>query len=189
MTDWNKIIKNSKELMKQQTNVNQSPAWALTEMAVEKGKILADKYKVDKNIVTISLYLAHTVFNQTKKSDIRKNHPKLSADFIKPYLNKWNIPIDKQEIIINSIEAHHNQVPTNTLTAEVVKNAECFKFVTVKGSLIFLHELGRRGLSYEQSVFDVLEKVDQKLSFLTFPECIKEAKENIKVISSILKET
>ncbi len=48
--DWNKIIENSKKLMKQQTEINQSPLWLLTEMAVKKGEKLTDKYKVDQKL-------------------------------------------------------------------------------------------------------------------------------------------
>ena len=175
--------------MKKQTKKNSSPAWELTEIAVKKGEELSKKYKVDRNLVIISLYLAHTRFNINKNSPIRINHPELSSKFTKPYLDKWKVPIDKQEIIFNSIEAHHGKIKPKTLIAEVVKNAECYKFVTIKGALIFLHELGRRDkLGYKESIKEVLEKVDSKYKLLTFPECKEEAKKNVKIIKTIFKK-
>ena len=69
---------------------------------------------------------------------------------------------EDKKVILNAIEAHHNAIKATSLVAEVVKNAECFKFVTVKGALIWLHELGLRGVSYEESVERVIEKMEQK---------------------------
>ena len=179
------IVKQSKKLMREQTVKNGAPAWALTELAVAKGKELAKKYKVDEKIVMTSLYLAHTVFNQNKNSKIRKNHTNLSADFALKKLKSWNVSNNDQKIIANAIQAHHASVPTTSLIAEVVKNAECFKFVTLRGGLIFLHDLGRRGYSYKQAVTYVLEKMNEKIKYLTFREWIKEAEKNKKIIIDI----
>ncbi|MBI2548818.1 hypothetical protein HYW21_05705 [Candidatus Woesearchaeota archaeon] len=136
------IVALSRELMYQQTLKNKAPSSLLTELAVAKGKELSKKYDVDERLVLTSLYLAHTVFSQNWKGDIQKNHPQLSSEFVKEYLDEWNVDEGEQKIILNAIEAHHNKVPTHSKIAEVVKNAECFKFVSVEGSLIWFHELG-----------------------------------------------
>ncbi|NCP72102.1 hypothetical protein GW835_01770 [archaeon] len=185
--NWKLIIKKSKALMEKQTKLNKSPPLQLTKIAIEKGKDLSKSHKVDKNLVIVSLYLAHTIFNQQKSSKIRKEHPKLSSNFVKPYLNEWKIPIKEQKIILNSIEAHHGSIKTETKIAEVVKNAECFKFVTIEGSLIYFHELGKRGTNYKEAKKLVLEKANEKYKLLTFKECIKDVEEQMKVINHIFK--
>ncbi|MBI4163239.1 MAG: hypothetical protein HY512_00120, partial [Candidatus Aenigmarchaeota archaeon] len=134
------LVENARQLMYKQTLKNKAPSWILTELAVKKGEELAEKYKVDKRFVLTSLYLAHTIFSPIWKGKIQKNHPNLSSKFVKKYLDKWGVNKSDQEIILNSIEAHHANVPTKSLISEVVKNAECFKFVTIQGSLIFLHD-------------------------------------------------
>ncbi len=178
------IVTLSKELMYKQTQKNKAPAWMLTELAVEKGDRLSKKYDVDERLVLTSLYLAHTVFSSVWNGDVQRNHPKLSSEFAKCYLEEWNVDKDDQEIILNAIEAHHNAVPTKTKVAEVVKNAECFKFVTVEGSLIMLHMFGLRGLSFTESV----NKVMQKIKLLTLSDCVSEAKENCRKIEKIFKK-
>ena len=115
------IVKLSKELMWRQTQENKAPAWALTELAIQKGKELSKKHNVDERLILTSLYLAHTVFNQVWKGEIQINHPELSSDFVKVYLDEWNVAKDEQEIILNSIAAHHNKTPTTSKIAEVVK--------------------------------------------------------------------
>ena len=119
------IVQLSKELMKKQTEENKSPSWLLTELAIKKGKELSKKHNVEERLVLTSLYLAHIIFSPIWNGDIQKNHPKLSADFAKPFLEKWNVNKEDQKIIINSIEAHHNKISTKSKVAEIMKNAEC----------------------------------------------------------------
>lgn len=78
--------------------------------------------------------------------------------------------------------AHHDNVKTETKIAEIVKNAECFKFVTVEGALIYLHEWGRRQVDYEEARDKVIKKMEQKRKLLTLDDCIIEAETNCKEI-------
>ncbi len=180
------LLNKAKRLMKRQTFKNGAPAWALTELAVEKGLLLAKKHKARPDLIVIALYLAHTVFSKAIKDQVQKNHTVLSADYVKPFLKKWGIVQFDQSIIINSIRAHHGKEPVLSLEAEIVKNAECFKFLTIKGVLIELHELGRRGLSFDKSIDFIEYKINQKLSYLTMPDCLKEAKNNCRQINKFL---
>jgi len=177
------IVKLSRELMQKQTQKNKAPAWLLTEIAARKGKEFSKRYDVDERLVLTSLYLAHTIFSPDWEGDIQKNHPKLSSEFVKKYLDKWGVDKKEQEIILNAIESHHGKVPAKSKIAEVVKNAECFKFVTVEGSLVWLHELGIRKVPFEEAVDKVIYKMKQKRNLLTLDDCIKEADENcIKIV-------
>lgn len=172
--------------MFRQFKKNGAPAWALTEIAISKGMQLAKQYQVNQELVLASLYLAHTVFSATIRGRIQKNHEKLSAKFARKYLNKWKVSNEKQQIILNAIKAHHDKAPCLTKAAEVAKNAECFKFLTLKGALISLHEFGRRGLPYERAVAEVISKMRQKLSYLSLPEQKREGKKNFVKIMKVL---
>jgi hypothetical protein len=182
----NDLVTKSRALMFRQSKRNNAPAWALTEIAVAEGKQLAKRYKADEELVLASLYLAHTFFSDKLRDRIQKNHEKLSSDFVKKYLNKWGVPKEKQEVILNAIEAHHDKVLGKTKVAEVVKNAECFKFLTLKGALICLHDFGRRGLPYDLAVSEVIRKMQQKLSYLSLPQQKKEGKRNFVKIMKVL---
>jgi hypothetical protein len=181
------IVQRSRKLMYTQTKKNKAPAWLLTELAVQKGTELAKKYKVDEKLVVTALYLAHTVFSPVWDGEVQQHHPELSAKFVKPYLNKWGISQKEQEIILNSIETHHAKVPGKYKISEVVRNAECFKFVTLKGSLIWLHECGLRGYPWKESVDKVLQKMEQKRKLLTLQDCKKIAETNCKIIRHLFQ--
>lgn len=179
------IVELSRDLMYQQTKINKAPAWRLTELAILKGKELAKKYQVNEKLVLTSLYLAHTVFSPIWAGEIQRNHTKLSAEFAKKYLDEWNVSEEEQKIILNSIRSHHNEVETETKIAEIVKNAECFKFVTVEGALIYLHEWGLRQVPYDEAREKVLKKMEQKRKLLTLDECIEEAEKNCEEIRKL----
>ncbi len=183
------IVSLSRELMLKQTQKNKAPAWLLTELAIKKGKELSKKYNADERLVLTSLYLAHTIFSPIWKDEIQKTHEKLSANFVRTYLDEWDVKKEEQNIIINSIEAHHAKVETKSKVAEVVKNAECFKFVTIEGSLIWLHDCGLRGYPFDDAVDKVLEKMRQKIKLLTLDDCIKEAESNCSKIVELFRWT
>ena len=176
------IVALARELMRKQTAKNKAPAWLLTELAVTKGKELAKRHHVDEQLVVASLYLAHTIFDPIWKGKIQQHHPELSAKFVKRHLKKWGVRQSQQDIILNAIKAHHDDIPTTSKIAEVVKNAECAKFVTVEGSLIWLHELGLRGVPLEEAINKVLQKMEQKKHLLTLKDCKQEAQQQCKKI-------
>ena len=181
------IIELSRELMRKQTEINKAPAWLLTELAINKGKELCKVFKVDERLVLTSLYLAHTVFSPIWNWDIQKRHPELSAKFVKNRLEEWRVSKEEQDIILNAIDAHHNKIPTNSQIAEIVKNAECFKFVTIEWSLIWLHELGLRQVPFEESIDKVIKKMEQKKSLLTLDICKSEAEVSCNKIINLFK--
>ncbi|MFA6215637.1 MAG: hypothetical protein WC768_03650 [Patescibacteria group bacterium] len=183
----NSVVLKARQLMRRQTRKNGAPAWLLTELAVAKGSQLAKKYKVDGNLVQTALYLAHTVFDQKIGGKIQANHYHLSAKFVRPYLIKWQVSDNFQEIIINAILAHHNKILAKSLAAEIIKNAECFKFLTLEGCLILLHEMGRRGFPFDYSVNYVIKKMNDKNKLLTLKDCQVEAKKNIKIILAVFE--
>lgn len=181
------MVEEARKLMQRQTKKNQAPAWALTKLAIKKGKELARKYKVDREIVLLALYLAHLVFSKIPRGKIQRTHEILSLKPAQQFLEKNHYPQDKQKMVLNAIAAHHGKVPFRSREAEIMVNAECFKFVTVKGCLIYLHELGQRGYDYQKSVELVFYKINQKRKLLTLPGCQKEAAGNIKKIEDIFK--
>ncbi|HCJ52272.1 MAG: hypothetical protein A2898_05570 [Candidatus Kerfeldbacteria bacterium RIFCSPLOWO2_01_FULL_48_11] len=172
--------------MRRKTRENGAPAWGLTELAVGMGKKLARQCHADEKLVIASLYLAHIVFHTDRKSHRMKDHPKLSAKLARGYLKKWGVLKTEQDVIINAIAIHHSVLSPKSKVAEVMRNAEGYKFLTIEGCLIFLHDLGTRGMSWEKSVEYFLEKMNQKYALLTLPACKREMRKNISLLTQML---
>lgn len=171
---YTNAIKEAKELMYNQTIKNGAPSWLITMLAVNVGKELAREFYVDENIVVLTLYLQHLVFDPITNGEIQKNHPNLSAQYVEDnkLLEKWNIPENDRSIILEAIRNHHKKEKSSHLIVEVIKNAECQKFITIEGALIWLHELGLRGYDFDKAKELVFYKMEQKKSLLTLNECI-----------------
>ena len=170
---YKNAISEARQLMYEKTLENKAPSWIITELAQEVGKELSREYNVDQNIVLLTLYLQHLVFDSEIGGEIQKNHPELSANYVlkEKLLEKWNIPEEDRPIIIEAIRTHHQKTKSDNLIVEVIKNAECQKFVTVRGSLIWLHELGLRGYNFDKSKEYVFYKMNQKKELLTLDKC------------------
>ena len=186
---YKNAIDSARNLMYKQTLKNKAPSWLLTCLAQEVGEELAEEFGVDKNIVLLTLYLQHLLFDPITNGEIQKNHPNLSADYIvnNKLLENWNIPEEDREIILEAIRSHHKKEINPRLIVEVIKNAECQKFVTIKGILIWLHELGLRGYDYEKSKELVFYKMNQKKSLLTLKECVDRGNKSCDEIMSMFE--
>lgn len=182
------VVSRARELARQQYEKNHAPAWGLTELAVKKGEFLAKKHGVNAELVIVALYVAHTVFDEQRAGEVQSNHCHLSAEFVKPYLLEWRIGENDQRVILNAIEAHHDAVPTDSKEAEVMKNAECFKFLTLEGTSIFLADLRRRGMTHDEAAEYAMDKMNQKFSFLTLEDCKQEAERNRGLILKVLSK-
>ena len=187
---YKSAIEEAKKLMYNQTSINKAPSWLLTCLAVEVGESLADEFNVDSNIVMLTLYLQHLVFDPITKGEVQKHHPDLSADYVinNQLLEKWNIPLEDRKVIIEAIRSQHKKEVNPDLTIEVIKNAECQKFVTVKGALIWLHELGLRGINFDEAKELVLYKMEQKKSLLTLDKCVEDGNQNCKIITNMFDD-
>lgn len=187
---YKNAIDSAKDLMYEQTLKNKAPSWLLTCLAQEVGAELADEFEVDKNIVLLTLYLQHLVFDPITAGEIQRNHPNLSAEYVinNELLEKWNIPVEDRKVILEAIRVHHKKEVNPNLTVEVIKNAECQKFITIKGTLIWLHELGLRGYDFEKAKELVFYKMNQKKLLLTLDRCVGRGEESCTQIIRMFED-
>ena len=179
-----KIVENAKKLMEIQLEKNKAPNIYLIDIAIKKWVELAKIYWENEDIIVISIYLSHTIFNQDWDGAVQKNHQSLSAEFVNDYLDKWGVEKESKKIIMWAIKNHHNTYSNNTIE-EIVRNAECFKFVSLEWALIRFYELWARWVEIKEWISKVFYKMKQKQSLLSLKECINEAEIEIKKIEEL----
>jgi hypothetical protein len=135
------LVNQARDYMVKCTQANLAPAWELTEIAIHYGKIIAPIYDVDTNKVLVTLYLAHCIFSNVRNSEIMKSHTTLSADQARIRLTERQVNQQDIDDICEAIRLHHTTEHSGNIFYEVVKNAEGFKFLTLKGMMIFIHHL------------------------------------------------
>lgn len=170
------IIEKARALMQERTKTNGAPSWGLTEIAIAKGDTLAAMYNVDASLVKVALYLAHIVFSKERGSETMKSHTVLSAKEAEEKLLEWGVERSLVTQIKKAIELHHSSADSGDIFCEVVKNAECFKFLTAEGIRIFIADLcGERGISPDEAREYARYKANQKYGYLTLEKMKLEA--------------
>jgi hypothetical protein len=118
------LVNQARAYMMQCTEQNLAPAWELTEIAIQYGKIIAPMYDVDTNKALVTLYLAHCVFSNQRRSEIMKSHTILSADQARIRLSEHHVDQADIDDICEAIRLHHTTEHSSNIFYEVVKNAE-----------------------------------------------------------------
>ncbi len=118
------IIIKARDYMYQCTKQNLAPAWELTEIAIEYGKIIAPMYNLDTNKVLVALYLAHCIFSNVRNSETMKSHTILSSNQARIWLTEHNVNQTDIDDICEAIRLHHTTEHSGNIFYEVVKNAE-----------------------------------------------------------------
>jgi len=172
--------------MRERTEINGAPAWGLTELAIANGIVFARAYGVDPALVQAALYLAHIVFSKERGSEIMNNHMVLSAREAEEKLIEWNVAPELAAKIGRAIELHHSPEDSGDIYYEVVKNAECFKFLTAEGIRIFIADLKNRGMSEIEIREYARYKTRQKYGYLTLHQARIKADAKIPEIEGIL---
>jgi hypothetical protein len=181
------IVEKAQSLMHERTITNGAPAWGLTKLVVTKGKTLAKAHGLDVSRVEVALYLAHIVFSKERDSETMKHHMILSAQEAKEKLSEWGVDSQIAEHICKAIEMHHTPEDSGDAYIEVVKNAECSKFLTTQGIHIFIDDLKKRGLSADDIRTYAHYKIAQKYGYLTLAEARHEADTEMPLINKIIE--
>ena len=162
------------------------PPFDQTDLMAKKGQEIAKKLNADIKIVTVSCYLIDIGLGKAYQEGKIKEHIKISSEFAKEFLKKFNLTKNDKEKIINCIEAHHGEVKHNCIESEIVKNADNFRFLDPTGLLISLYHAQETGRSLSEWVKRATEKVEEKYKLVTLDICKKEAEENYKIIKEFL---
>lgn len=144
------------------------------EIANRKGQELAKKEKVDADIVLLGTILMDLKLGKCMKEGKVEEHTRRSMVAALRIIS--SLPSEKQKKIINCIEAHHKQVPFLCKEAEVVANADCYRFLHPQGVFPYIKALDRRYKSFQDALLQVEKKMDEKWSILTLKDCRKELK-------------
>lgn len=131
---------------------------------------LAKKYNADKNIVRIAVAMMDSKLPEAAHLGVGKEHIKMSAEAAKELLKEADCLDEKQkENIIKCVEQHHGVEKFFSIEAEVVANADCYKFIHPKGVLFYASMLGRRFHEFDKELEQLDYKLNEKHNALSLP--------------------
>lgn len=170
--NYEEIIKKARELAYLESGKSVRP---LFELANKNGQKLAEKLGADKDIVMLGTLLMDLKLKQAMKDGKINEHVKMSLDATKQFLQGFELDKEIRNKIYNSVEAHHGNIPFESLEAEICANADCYKFLHPEGVLRYIGILsGERGEDFEDVLNQVEYKMDEKWNILSLDICKKE---------------
>lgn len=180
-----KIITKAKKFALQEINKYSSPNLTQFKIANQTGQKLARKHHADPDTVLLGTILMDCKIGQALIENRLSDHIQMSADAAQKILSGKNKLAQK---VIPCILSHHKTTPFQSLEAEVVANADCYRFLTIKGFLSFIHQLGAQGINFSDAINYTNQKADEKWGIITLPDVKKELSPNYKLIKRLIRE-
>ncbi len=184
-----KIVKAAEKLDQEERKKGNSPPEILQELLIFYTKKICKELKADINLALIGAYLMDSKVGKAGREGRVEEHVGMGLQAAKKFLKKFNLPKKLQDKIENIIEAHHGTVPYKCPEAEIVANADCFRFLHPKGAVFFLTNLGEKGMKFPEALKYFEYKVEEKQKVISLDVCRKEAGEYYKLLRKLIDLT
>jgi len=178
------FIKEARSFAYNETERTCMPVRPHIDLATEMGKKIAKDLGANVDIVEAGTLLMDCQIGQALKEGNLKSHAQMSASEAKKILDKYNINEEVKNNIISCILEHHGGVKFSSLESEVVCNADCYRFISVKGFMFAVRYL--RDMSFDDLVKILNEKVEEKWNVLTLDSVKKDLAPQHNIIKSFL---
>lgn len=160
------------------------PSWFHVSYAAEMAYTLAERLNANTQIVLIGAYLMDIALGRALKDGKAGEHVQMAVDDSKKFLSKYNIEGEDLEKILACVKEHHGGVKFSSFESEIVCNADCYKFLSVKGVVGGFRTV--RDMELDQLVALFKSKADEKWQALTLDVCRKELESDYNTIVKLL---
>ncbi len=184
-------MKNKKELYEDalvMARENIPPLKNHLDISIEKGTVLAKEYNADVDLVLIGILLMDIKLGEAIKMNRGSEHTKMSSDFAKKFLEDYDLTNKEKDILINSIEAHHGNVPYESIEAEVCANADCYRFLHPLGIFTYADFLAKKDIPFINQIKELQFKMDEKYNTLSLDKAKEELLEYYEIYSKHFDE-
>lgn len=159
------------------------------DLATEVGKELAKDLGANVDIVEAGTLLMDCLIGQVFKENRQNEHVKMSLEKANELLNNSSLLEEEKENIRHCILEHHGASKFYSLESEIVCNADCYRFTSIKGFIFAVKYL--RDMPFNNLIKLLNEKVNEKWNAITLDivkkELISEHQIIIKILESLEK--
>ena len=189
MTDLEEVIEAADKLLVSEIKKYKTgPPRFLFDAANQKGKELAEKYKVDVDIVQVGTRLMDLKLGEAMANKKPKEHIEMSVEAAKEFLSQYDLDKEVVDKIVNCVEGHHGTTKWICKEAEICANADCYKFLQVRTWMAFFNYLGKRDTTFDEDLRYAEEKADEKWNVLSLEIPKKELEPQYKMIKEMVKK-
>lgn len=180
-----KFLEEAKKLAYNEVEKTGMPVKQHVDLATEKGKEIAKKLGANVNIVEAGTFLMDCLIGQALKENRPKEHIQMSLERTNELLDASKLTEDEKENIRHCVLEHHGVEKFYSLESEICCNADCYRFVSIKGFLFYIRN--GRDMSFEDLVKFLKLKVEEKWNAISLDYVKKELEPEHKIIVQILE--
>lgn len=168
------VVKKAIQYAYDETDKYGLPTKLHLDLSIEKGIEIAEMLEADSNIVAVGVALMDIKLGEAFAAKRQPEHVKMSAEATRAFLSQHNIKEHLADKVINCVEAHHGTIPFSCIEAEIVANADCYRFIHPKGVFHYIGTLTKRNLSFKEIIDGADAKLEEKNKILSLPYCKKQ---------------
>lgn len=170
MTEMTSLLEKSKTLALKEIEIFGAPNRFHFEIANRQGQILAEKLGADKEVVLLGTIFMDFKIGQAIKEGRLADHINMSADAAREFLKESKVDPNLVSQVVSCVLSHHATIPFASKEAEICANADCYRFLTFRGVISFVAQLGHRGMDLEGIIDYVGRKVEEKWAIVSLAE-------------------
>ena len=180
------FIKQARKLAYDEVERTGMPIELHVDLACEVSKKLARKLGADMEIVEAGTLLMDCLIGQAAQEGRLENHVQMSLNKANKLLEQSSLSDEEKENIRHCISEHHGADKFYSLESEICCNADCYRFVSIKGFSYAMRYL--RDMPFMDLIELLSKKVDEKWGVMSLDICKKELVSQHEVLKSLLSE-
>lgn len=181
------LLKKAEKLALSEMKKFEAPSKFNFDIANKNGQKLAEIYKADKNIILLGTMLMDLKVGQALAEKRISKHTEMGLNAVKIFFKKQKVNKNITDKVIHCIKAHHGKTKYKSKEAEIVANADCYRFLTPKGFFKMIVDL--TDILPKDNVLKFVEdKIEEKWQIISLPEVKKDLKPHYKTIKKLLQE-
>jgi len=185
----NKIMENflneARRLAYDEVQKTGMPVKLHVDLATEVGKRIAKELGANVEIVEAGTLLMDCLIGQALKEGCPDKHISMSLKKANELLNKSSLSEEEKENIRYCVLEHHGSKKFYSIESEICCNADCYRFISVKGFFFALRYL--RDMSFVDLITLLSKKVDEKWNVVSLDLVKKEITPEYKILLEVLK--
>ena len=178
------FLKQARKLAYDEVEKTGMPLKLHVDLACNVAKRLAKELGADVDIVEAGTLLMDCLIGQALKENRMPDHVQMSLDRANELIEQSSLTDKERENIRHCISEHHGVDKFYSLESEICCNADCYRFISIKGFSYVMRYL--REMPFEDLVELLNKKVDEKWNALSLDTCKNELESQHKVLEGLL---
>jgi len=179
------LIKRAREIAYEESKKTQMPIKEAIDLSTGVAIRLAKELKANTEIVEVGSLMMDCLIGQALQEGRIQDHVQMSFERTMEFLDEFEIELSIKESILACVNEHHGVEKFHSMESEICCNADCYRFISVKGFSYGIRYL--RDMEFPALVVLLDKKVEEKWNTLTLDICKEELESQYETIVEFLK--